>query len=60
MFVESPRCKEGLQINLKSDLQSGGREEVDLYGQRWDKVSMLIIFIQLSKKNKIFPWIGQK
>ncbi|KAL4598330.1 hypothetical protein ACB092_11G052900 [Castanea dentata] len=36
MFVESPRCKEGLQINLKSDLQSGGREEVDLYGQRYE------------------------
>ncbi|KAM3732066.1 hypothetical protein ACB098_11G032800 [Castanea mollissima] len=36
MFVESPRCKEGLQINLKSDFQSGGREEVDLYGQRYE------------------------
>ncbi|GMY33370.1 molybdenum cofactor sulfurase isoform X2, partial [Fagus crenata] len=36
LFVESPRCKERLQINLKSDLQNGGREEIDLYGQRYE------------------------
>ncbi|XP_028801683.1 molybdenum cofactor sulfurase isoform X1 [Neltuma alba] len=35
LFVESPHCKERLQIKLDSDVDIGGREDVGLYGQRY-------------------------
>jgi molybdenum cofactor sulfurtransferase len=34
LFVESPRCKERLQINLKSDSYNGSGEEICFRGQR--------------------------
>ncbi|KAJ7949642.1 Molybdenum cofactor sulfurase [Quillaja saponaria] len=36
LFVESPRCKVGLQIDLNSDLCSGGRDDIELHGQRYE------------------------
>ncbi|XP_062168774.1 molybdenum cofactor sulfurase isoform X2 [Alnus glutinosa] len=36
LFVESPRCKERLQINLKSDSYNGSGEEICFRGQRYE------------------------
>ncbi|XP_057950227.1 molybdenum cofactor sulfurase isoform X2 [Malania oleifera] len=37
LFVESPRCRAKLQINLDSvDLYHGEREEMDIHGQRFE------------------------
>ncbi|XP_020238282.1 molybdenum cofactor sulfurase isoform X3 [Cajanus cajan] len=38
LFVESPRCKERLQIRLELDVYVDVKEEIELYGQRY-KVS---------------------
>ncbi|MED6130548.1 Molybdenum cofactor sulfurase [Stylosanthes scabra] len=35
LFVESPRCKERLQIRLDSGVNHGAMEELVLYGQRY-------------------------
>ncbi|XP_054814716.1 molybdenum cofactor sulfurase isoform X2 [Prosopis cineraria] len=35
LFVESLHCKQRLEIKLDSDVDIGGREDVDLYGQRY-------------------------
>lgn len=35
LFVESPRCKEKLQIRLESDVYDDAIEEIELYGQRY-------------------------
>nr|KYP43732.1 Molybdenum cofactor sulfurase [Cajanus cajan] len=34
LFVESPRCKERLQIRLELDVYVDVKEEIELYGQR--------------------------
>jgi molybdenum cofactor sulfurtransferase len=34
LFVESPRCKERLQINLESESYNGSGEEICIRGQR--------------------------
>lgn len=35
LFVESPRCKEGLQINFKSNTSNGSTgENFHIHGQR--------------------------
>ncbi|KAJ9672955.1 hypothetical protein PVL29_026284 [Vitis rotundifolia] len=36
LFVESPRCKRKLRINLKSDSYCGGKEAMDLQAQRYE------------------------
>ncbi|CAK7355477.1 unnamed protein product [Dovyalis caffra] len=36
MFVESPRCRAKLQINLKTDSYPGGIEEIKLRGHRYE------------------------
>lgn len=36
LFVESPRCKRKLHINLKSDSYCGGKETMDLQAQRYE------------------------
>lgn len=36
LFVESPRCKVKLLINLQSDLYHGGKEQMDLHAQRYE------------------------
>ncbi|KAF5477378.1 hypothetical protein F2P56_004025 [Juglans regia] len=37
LFVESPRCKERLQINLKSNICNGGTgEDFHIHGQRYE------------------------
>ena len=33
LFINSPRCKEGLQIILNSNPSNGKREEISLRGQ---------------------------
>ncbi|XP_011012128.1 PREDICTED: molybdenum cofactor sulfurase isoform X6 [Populus euphratica] len=33
MFVESPRCREKMEINLKADSYPGGIEEIELHAQ---------------------------
>ncbi|RYQ85526.1 hypothetical protein Ahy_B10g105095 isoform D [Arachis hypogaea] len=35
LFVESPHCKERLQIKLESGVNHGAMEELELYGQRY-------------------------
>nr|AJD81373.1 molybdenum cofactor sulfurase [Ammopiptanthus nanus] len=35
LFVESPRCKERLQIRLESDVYDDSIEDIELYGQRY-------------------------
>ncbi|KAE8124542.1 hypothetical protein FH972_019417 [Carpinus fangiana] len=36
LFVESPRCKERLQINLESESYNGSGEEICIRGQRYE------------------------
>ncbi|XP_011012124.1 PREDICTED: molybdenum cofactor sulfurase isoform X2 [Populus euphratica] len=36
MFVESPRCREKMEINLKADSYPGGIEEIELHAQRYE------------------------
>lgn len=36
LFVESPRCKEKLQIKLKSDPMISGKEEMEIHSQRYE------------------------
>ncbi|KAK9275964.1 hypothetical protein L1049_023239 [Liquidambar formosana] len=36
LFVESPRCKVKLPINLQSDSYYGGKEDMDLHAQRYE------------------------
>ncbi|KAI4315918.1 hypothetical protein L6164_023947 [Bauhinia variegata] len=36
LFVDSPRCKEGLKIKLTLDAYCGTKEDIDLYGQRYE------------------------
>jgi len=35
LFVESPRCKERLQITLESNVYEDAIEDIELYGQRY-------------------------
>ncbi|XP_061345071.1 molybdenum cofactor sulfurase-like [Gastrolobium bilobum] len=39
LFVESPRCKERLQIRLESNVYDGAIESIELYGQRYEVYS---------------------
>lgn len=43
LFVESPRCKERLQIRLESDVYDGVVEDIELFGQRYMMLFMLSI-----------------
>lgn len=36
LFVESPRCKDKLQIDLKSDFLVDGKDEVKINTQRFE------------------------
>ncbi|KAI9084608.1 hypothetical protein K1719_033390 [Acacia pycnantha] len=42
LFLESPHCKERLQIKLDSNMDIGSREDVGLYGQRHSLESFLL------------------
>ncbi|XP_022634624.1 molybdenum cofactor sulfurase isoform X3 [Vigna radiata var. radiata] len=39
LFVESPRCKERLQITLESNVYEDAIEDIELYGQRYEVYS---------------------
>jgi molybdenum cofactor sulfurtransferase len=43
MFVESPRCREKLEINLKTDSYPGGIEEIELHAQRYDNTDFEVV-----------------
>jgi len=44
LFVDSPRCKERLQITLESEVYEDVIEEIELYGQRYTVLYAYLIF----------------
>ena len=55
LFVESPRCKRKLRINLKSDSYCGGKEAMDLQAQRCD-----IKYFSLTPHSNCYFLLGMK
>lgn len=43
MFVESPRCRAKLEINLKTDSYPGGMEEIELRAQRYANIDFEVL-----------------
>lgn len=51
LFVESPRCKERLQITLESNVYEDAIEDIELYGQRYTILHAKLIFCILIKSD---------
>lgn len=53
LFVESPRCKERLQIKLQLDVCDGVIEDIKLHGERYTMLCMLYMYVYILLKFKI-------